>query len=268
MRVVHGELPPQRYVGKYKDLGAQYMRGLAEWANDGSFADKQAMWLIYSVSKEDIWISRVPLPVKPDETAYLSDDFEKVQPGGIVPGWNVYSPLWAPVTVVADAGKRCLELRDGDPFDYARAVRLFPAAARVRTELRVKADQAKARFEVELCDATGRRPVRVVLAENGRVQAADGDSTVDVGTYEAGAWITIALTTDLATGTYTVQLSGGEVKSLAAAEKDVRSVERLSLRTGPWRGRGDEAKIDVQSDVPAPMPAVFRVDGSIIRPLE
>jgi hypothetical protein len=57
---------PQRYEGENKNTGAQYVRGIAEWATDGSFAgEKNHHWLVYSINKEDIAVSRVPLPVRP-----------------------------------------------------------------------------------------------------------------------------------------------------------------------------------------------------------
>jgi hypothetical protein len=265
MRVVHGELPAQRYPGLHKNLGPQYMRGLAEWANDGHLPDQQAMWLIYSVSKEDIWVSRIPLPIKPDETTFPSDDFANLAPGGIVPGWNLYSPRWAPVTMVAEEGGRCLELRDGDPFDYARAVRVFPASANPRVEFRVKGSQTNALLEVELCDASGRRPVRVALAENGTIHAIGGNSRTDFGPYVPGAWVTVALAADLAAGTYTVQVQDGRPQRLAVAEKDVQIVERLSFRTGAWRGLEDVTGVAANLDVPPTQRAVFHVDRVSIR---
>jgi hypothetical protein len=207
----------------------------------------------------------VPIPVKPDETVFPSDDFRKAVPGGIIPGWNIYSPRWAPVAVVADGGKRCLELRDGDPADYARAVRVFPAAACVRTELRLKPAQTDAHLEIELCDAAGCRPVRVTFTEKGQIQATDGARVVDVGAYATGVWLAMTLTTDLAAGTYTVQVNDGEERSLAVAEQNVRSVERLSLRTGPWRGCGDSPAADAKSDAPRARPAVFSLDGLTVR---
>lgn len=267
MRVVHGELPSQRYPGLHKNLGPQYMRGLAEWADDGTFPDRQAMWLIYSVSKEDIWVSRIPLPIRPDEAAFPSDDFADVSPGGTVPGWNVYSPRWAQVALIAADGGRCLELRDGDPFDYARALRIFPASANPRVEFRIQASQTNALLEVELCDASGRRPVRVAFAENGTIQAFDGNNRIDLGTYTPGAWVAVTLAADLAAGACTVQVNDGEKRRLAVAEKDIRSVERLSFRTGAWRGCGGAAGAEPKSDVPMPTPAVFLVDRVTIRPL-
>jgi hypothetical protein len=259
MRVIHGELPRLRYQGKYKDIGAQYMRGLAEWADDGTFADKDAMWLIYSVNKEDIWVARIPLPVKPDETAFPTDDFAKATPGAVASGWNLYSPKWAPVSVVDDQGKCCLELRDGDPFDYARAVRVFPESANVRAELELTPAQANARLEIELCDVAGRRPVRVVLTETGLLQAADGKVVADLGEYTADEKLTLVITAVAAAGRYNVQVNGAAARELAVAETDAKALQRLSLRTGVWRGLGDGGPVEPKTDNPLPVPAVFRV---------
>ena len=259
MRAIHGELSPLRYPGKYKGLGAQYVRGLPEWADDGTFADQQAMWLVYSVNKEDIWVSRIPLPLKPDETAFPDDDFATATPGAVVPGWNLYSPKRAPVSVVENAGKRSLELHDGDPFDYARAVRVFPEAAKVRAELRLQPLQANARLEIDLCAADGRRPVRVSLTETGLIQAADGATLRDLGTYAAHVGMTVTITTDLAAARYAVQVNDGPAQSLAVAEPGCKTVQRLSLRTGVWRGVADSKGVDPATDVPLPTPAVFQV---------
>jgi hypothetical protein len=259
MRVIYGEMPPRRYPGGYKNNGAQYMRGLAEWADDGTLADRQAMWLVYSVNKEDIWVSRIPLPVKPDETAFPTDDFTKATPGAVVLGWNVYSPKWAPVAVVENGGQRSMELRDGDPFDYARAVRAFPEAAKVRAELELTPAQASAWLEIELCDPASRRPVRVVLTETGMVQAADGNNAVDLGKYTAGERLSLVIAADAAAGRYRVQVNGGAVRELAVAEADTKTLQQLSLRTGVWRGVTDNKGVDAAADVPLPTPAVFQV---------
>jgi hypothetical protein len=260
MRVIHGELPRLRYQGKYKDIGAQYMRGLAEWADDGTFADKAAMWLIYSVNKEDIWVARIPLPVKPDETTFPTDDFAKATPGAVASGWNLYSPKWALVSVVENAGQKSLELRDGDPFDYARAVRAFPETANVRVELELTPVQANARLEIELCDPAGRRPVRVVLTETGTIQSADGNTAVDLGRYTAGERFSLVIATDAAAGRYSVQVNGGVARQLAVAEADAKTLQRLSLRTGAWRGLGDGGPVDPKTDNPLAVPVVFHVN--------
>ncbi len=264
MRVVHGELPSMRYPGKYKDLGAQYMRGLAEWADDGTLAGKQAMWLIYSRNKEDIWVSRIPLPVKPDETAFPADDFAKMAPGAAVLGWNLYSPKWAPVSIVENSGKRGLQLCDSDPYDYARAVRVFPESAKVRAELELTPAQANARLEVELCDAASHRPIRVMLTETGLLQAADGKNVVELGKYTAGEKLSVIIAADMAAGSYTVQVNGGAARKLAVAET-ATTLQRLSLRTGVWRGLGDGGAVNAAADVPLPTPAFFLVQRVAIR---
>ncbi|HEV2292620.1 MAG TPA: hypothetical protein VGR35_02120 [Tepidisphaeraceae bacterium] len=62
MRVVFGNKPPLRHPGEHKGPGPQYVRGISQWSSDGSWND-DAMWVCYSVNKEDIWISRIPVPI-------------------------------------------------------------------------------------------------------------------------------------------------------------------------------------------------------------
>jgi len=58
---IHNELPARRYAGLHKDAGASYHRGLSKWNNDGSLKD-DAVWMIYSLNKEDIRVVRIPVP--------------------------------------------------------------------------------------------------------------------------------------------------------------------------------------------------------------
>ena len=58
---LHGDIPPKRFEGSGKSPGISYMRGLSEWNNDGTWKDK-ALWMAYSVNKEEIRVIRVPLP--------------------------------------------------------------------------------------------------------------------------------------------------------------------------------------------------------------
>ena len=57
---VHGVLPARRYEGKAKDPGASYHRGLNKWNNDDSWKD-EALWLVYSLNKEEIRVIRIPV---------------------------------------------------------------------------------------------------------------------------------------------------------------------------------------------------------------
>jgi hypothetical protein len=175
MRVIHGEVPPQRYEGRAKPLGPQYLRGVSEWGSDGSRNEKDCIWAIYSVSKEDIWISRIPVPIIAEAKAHANDNFEDVAVGPRVPEWNTYSPLWAPVSISADGTNHYLKLEDREPTDYARAIRTFPVSKTVDVGFRIAAEQADSgRLEIELLGELGSRPVRLMLNDKGWLQAIDG----------------------------------------------------------------------------------------------
>jgi BNR repeat protein len=57
------QLEGRRYEGSGKSPGASYHRGLSKWNNDGSWND-DALWMVYSLNKEEIRVIRVPLSAK------------------------------------------------------------------------------------------------------------------------------------------------------------------------------------------------------------
>ena len=175
MRVIHGEVPPQRYTGRARGLGPQYLRGVSEWGSDGSRQEKDCIWTIYSMSKEDIWVSRIPVPIIAEAKAHANDNFEDVAVGPRLPEWNTYSSLWAPVSIAANGKNHYLKLEDREPTDYARAIRTFPVSKTVDVGFRVAAEQADSGgLEIELLGELGSRPVRLTLNDKGRIQAVDG----------------------------------------------------------------------------------------------
>lgn len=54
------------------------------------------LWLSYSVNKEDMWVSRIQVPVQLEATAHAKDDFSQAEKLADLTDWNLYSPLWAP----------------------------------------------------------------------------------------------------------------------------------------------------------------------------
>ena len=119
MLAVYGELPYRRYPGLAKNNGPQYMRDIVEGnpqPPDG------AMWMVFSVNKEEIWVTRIPVPIRGAVDVPVHDEFDNMKTSGVVTGWNIYSPRWAPVEVVnfPSEQNKSLELKDGDPYDYAR----------------------------------------------------------------------------------------------------------------------------------------------------
>lgn len=238
---VHGELPDQRFGGAYKNMGPQYVRGIVE--GDGTPPDaKEATWVSYSVNKEDIWVSRVPVPITAEASGPVDDKFEKDEVGTLPRGWNIYTPLWAPVRVVntPDSG-RALELRDDDPYDYARAVRAFPATHGVTISFKIFARQTNARLEIDLQDAKGARPTRIALAEDGHLWACHEGQWFDAGPYTANQWhrFELEIPKDPAADRCAITLDGkSPLKRPAFFTDPVTTVERLSFRTGAYRDRG------------------------------
>ena len=57
------------------------------------------LWVSYSVNKEDMWISRIPVPVEINASAHADDDFSKSGSIAELTNWNIYSPVWAPVSL-------------------------------------------------------------------------------------------------------------------------------------------------------------------------
>ena len=268
---VHGELPDQRFGGYLKNIGPQYVRGIVE--GNGTPPDAaHAFWLTYSVNKEDIWVARVPTPVAASAAGPVNDDFEPATLGTLPAGWNVYSPLWAPVRVAAaTAGQpnRALEFRDEDPYDYARAIRVFPATHGVKVSFKIFARQTNARFEIDLLDAAGARPVRLALGEDGRIWACHEGQWMDAGPYKAGQWLTFELEIprDPNADRCAVLIDGKSPLPRPAFFTDpVATVERLSFRTGAWRDRGFGGRDLPGADNKTPL-ASFLVDDVVITPL-
>ena len=266
---VHAELPDQRYGGYLKNMGPQYVRGIAD--GNGAPPDAaSAFWLAYSVNKEDLWVARVPTPVSATAASGpIRDDFESSAPGSLPASWNVYSPLWAPVRVVDSDSRRALELRDEDPADYARADRVFPAAHGVKISFKILARQSDARLEIELLDGAGLRPVRLAFEENGRLRACHEAQWLDAGPYEAGRWheITLEIPSDPDADRCALTVDGKSPLPRPAFFTDpVATVERLSFRTGEYRQRGYGGRDLPGSDVKV-RASSFLVDDVAITPL-
>jgi len=267
MLCVHGEVPPRRFAclwDRAKEFGPQYVRGIVEGNGSPPGGD---LWVTYSVNKEDIWVSRVPVPVRGQAGGEVRDDFRGVPVGGVPAGWNVYSPTWAPVEVTAfpGPGERSLTLRDAEPHDYARVERVFPPARQVVLSLRLLAEQAGGGgLWIELADRQGVRPVRLAFGAGGAVRAASGGQDVTLGPCAAGAWQALVVHADAERGRFRVDVDGETVLADGRFAEPAGSVERLVLRTGPYRARVTRRPPMIGPDLPgcderAPA-AVFHVN--------
>ena len=239
MLVIHGEIPYPRYSGKFKNLGPQYIRGIVEGNGHPPGSD---LWLTYSMNKEDIWIARVPVPIRGTVDKPVHDTFDDQPLGPVVRDWNIYSPLWAPVSLVkspdGDAG-HCLELRDEDRYDYAKAERVFPDADNPTLRFRLRAGQQHGgTLGIEVLDARGNRPIRLVLDSGGELvaQGPDEREQAEIASIAASRWYAMELRADGRERTFDVVVDGKLVlKGKKFAEATDGPLERLSFRTGAFR---------------------------------
>jgi len=233
--LVNGEVPPRRFAGLYKDFGLNYVRGIVE--GNGSPPDGD-IWITYSVNKEDIWVSRIPIPVRYRVDAPVDDTFDNMLPGGEVVDWNIYSPRWAPVSVVdfPGGGRRSLELRDADPYDYARAERVFPESSRVAVSTRILARQAdKGQLFIEVVDGRGQAAVRLVFDADGRIRARNASEFGPVHTYMPDIWYDLSITLDARVHRYDLSITEMAPLHGLTFDAPVSTVERVIFRTGPER---------------------------------
>ncbi len=253
------EVSPHKYAGLYKNLGPQYIRGIVEQnpqPRDGK------MWLAYTVNKEDVWVSAVPVPLRGAETEELKEDFTGRQPSGFAEGWNLYSPLWSPVRVEkAPDGRGCLALWDSDPYDRCRAMRVFPAKEAFTAQIELSADGKDDRtaFTVDVQDDRGCPALRFYFRNDGMVIVKNGGRYDEFCAYEKGKPLTVTLRGNRYRNRYTVELAqnGKTAKAGFNFNLSVKSLERILFTSkttlpfntledcGKWGDLGDLEAADV-----------------------
>jgi hypothetical protein len=235
MLLVQGEVPPRRFFGRWKDFGPCYVRGITEGNGNPPGDD---MWLTYSMNKEDIWVSRVPLSITSTVNGDVSEDFDSLKEGGPVANWNTYSPLWAPVDLVkTQDGNMVLEMTDKDPYDYARAIRVFEESQAVEVEFDLRMNKSGSEpFEVDITDRYGNRPVRLLWNINGKLEVLNGNTFVHLGNFKENEWVKIKLQIEAKPyGNFSIWINGKSVATELQLVEAVKSVERISFRTGLYR---------------------------------
>ncbi|WP_347838395.1 exo-alpha-sialidase [uncultured Draconibacterium sp.] len=238
---VHTEVPVKRFWGMEKRPGPQYMRGIVEGNGNPPGDD---MWVVYSVSKEDMWIARIPVPVQGEVTQPVNDNFNEMIPGGVVANWNIYSPRWCPVEVSKSPShpENVLCLKDADPYDYAKAVRVFARKAENTIHFQLFTESNPELLAIELLAANGARCIQLQLDSNGQLLAKNGENRLtELYEFKAGQWVSIDVWFNAENEKYQVSING---KTLAkdfqfAAEG---SPERIEFRTGEYRLTDDVQK--------------------------
>lgn len=204
------EVSPHKYAGLYKNLGPQYIRGIVE---DNPQPEDNALWLCYTVNKEDVWVSRTPLPLHGIETKPVKEDFSSYIIGSHIDTWNLYSPMWSKVSLAhTEAEGNCLCLKDGDPYDRGRAMRVFPAyeALTLKTRIYLNSKADASQFTIELQNQYGMDAVRLYFTHNGELVVKNGGRYDTVHTVNMGEWLDLTIKANCLTNQFLVSISQGD----------------------------------------------------------
>ena len=226
--LVHGDITLLRYKGAEKSRGPQYVRGILE--NNGTPPDNN-LWVTYSVNKEDLWVSKIPVPVTNKALAHADDVFDEMPEGKELDTWNIYSPLQAPVKIETHDGKRMLTLRDSDLFDYAKAEKIIPESRELQVSFAVQPMQNdRGNLQIEFQNGKGQACTRLIFDKDGTLRQKTNYKYANLLKYEAGTVYQFDIQLSTATRSLTLRMNGRPVNRLFFAP--VESIERVVFRTG------------------------------------
>jgi hypothetical protein len=271
LSLVNGEVTPLRHGGQYKSYGPQYVRGIE---NNESLTSHPSpltsdLWVTYSNNKEDMWVSRIPVPVRMEATTHANGSFSQFSTLSQLTDWNLYSPQWAPVALQGE----WLQLSDCDPYDYAKVERMIPNTKELEVEFDLKtAQNTYGELDVEFLDDGGNVCSRIVVDSTGVIRVKGG---ARYGTllkyYEAGTTyhIKAVLSTSLHRAVYYLN---GKKACERQFDTPVESICRIVFRTGmPF----DKPDINTPADQDFDMPradesdpeASFAIANVVSRPV-
>lgn len=228
------EVAPCRYQGFAKNFGPQYMRGITESCSQSPDGD---MWIVYSVNKEDIWITHVPVPLSGGQKEDFSTDFsqERLEANGEIKDWNIYSPLWAPVEYREKDGRAVISLSDTDPYDRAKAERAFPEAQSGILKARVMAEAVgRVPMVIEVQERKGLVPIRIVFCPDGMLRVKANGVYHDAFSYQLNTWYDFQIAYDCVEARYAFTAAVGD-KTLFQKElafcQPAETLERILFAT-------------------------------------
>ena len=258
--LVNGEVTPLRHGGQYKSYGPQYVRGIENNESDHSslFTINSSLprdlWVTYSNNKEDMWVSRIPVPVRMEATTHANGSFSQFSTLSQLTDWNLYSPQWAPVALQGE----WLQLSDCDPYDYAKVERMIPNTKELEVEFDLKtAQNSYGELDVEFVDDAGNVCSRIVVDSTGVIRVKGG---ARYGTllkhYEPGTTyhVKAVLSTSLHRAIYYLN---GKKACERQFDTPVESISRIVFRTGmPF----DKPDINTPADQDFDMPRADESD--------
>lgn len=250
LSLVNGEVTPLRHGGQYKSYGPQYVRGIE---NNESLTSHPSpltsdLWVTYSNNKEDMWVSRIPVPVRMEATTHANGSFSQFSTLSQLTDWNLYSPQWAPIALQGE----WLQLSDCDPYDYAKVVRMIPNTKELEVEFDLKtAQNSYGELDIEFVDDGGNVCSRIVVDSTGVIRVKGGARYgALLKHYEVGTpyHIKAVLSTSLHRAVYYLN---GKKACERQFDTPVESISRIVFRTGmPF----DKPDINTPADQDLDMP--------------
>ncbi len=228
LNLVHGEISPMRYGGNYKSYGPQYVRGIQE--GNGTPLDGD-LWVAYSMNKEDIWVSHIPVPVRLEAISQANDDFLRYKTIAELKDWNIYSLQWAPVSLDG----KWLVLQDKDLHDYAKVERVIPDSKELKVSFDLMAEQNdKGSLQMEFLDANGIACSRMELAADGFLSVKGGARYGNFMKYEANKVYRIEIVLSVSNRLIQIYVDGKKVGQ-RIFYAPVHTIRRIAFRTGDLR---------------------------------
>ena len=250
LSLVNGEVTPLRHGGQYKSYGPQYVRGIQE--GNGLPKDSN-LWLAYSNNKEDMWVSRIPVPVRQHATTHAKP-FDMNAKLTDLTEWNLYIPRLCPMLLRSGY----LTLYDSDPYDYAKAERIIPNTKELEVEFDLIIGQNNfGELDIEFVDDAGIVCSRIVIDSTGVIRVKGG---ARYGTllkkYEAGSTyhVKAVLSTSLHRAVYYLN---GKKACVRQFDTPVESISRIVFRTGMLFEKPD---INTPADQDFDMPRADELD--------
>jgi hypothetical protein len=210
-------------------------------------------WVTYSMNKEDIWVTGIPVPVKDKVDQNVNDDFTQLPVANALKEWNIYSPLWAPVAIEKSAdGAQVLAIKDKDPFDYGKAEHVLPAAKKMTATFSITPQQNDhGNLHIEFLDAKGSAGIRLVFDSTGTLIVKAGYRNKSIIKYEAGKQYEITVSLNTEARFYTVTVNGKQEGGNQIFFAPLENVQRISFRTGDVRRFPDaDTPTDQMYDLP------------------
>jgi len=232
---LNGQVAPKRYHGIHKNTGTQYFRGISEGNGD---PPGEHAWFVYSMNKEDIWITRATTPLRGTVENHVNQNFDGIENVSDLEMWNLYIPRWAPVELVTGRnGGKALQLRDEEPYDYAVAERIVPSSDRISIEFSFDLENAPRGFftEFEAQDQRGNRPLKLRFDDAWiSFDVVQGEITNPLP-METGKWYDVRLEINCSNNQYDMYLDGIKVKENVPFYEEVDAIERFLFRTSYYR---------------------------------